>query len=1058
LHAQFTYKIKADSVKVTNDNCSAELIIENSTRSVNGFLYNTGNGRTKFVDISSLFQPLEDQRLSTSNSPSFVNQVLTGARIRFVNGANDIVMDGSDPGTSRSHYIKFRSQTTDKGVGLQTLPGGTGNNVPYEFDFCTVPDGSAALMMLGDGPRQVHTIASLGASGTAWPIAFEVNPTIDPTDHQYDVIRLLTDRSIQFPQLGAGYLVTDATGKVSVNPSGAGGSTLLPNIDALIAYSGSNTTLFIQDSLRGGFFSYTTAVLNADSGVVFPATGKGTGYWIRKYDEAAGVNILWWGAKGDSVTNSTASILSAIRFVSNKGGGAVIIPAGIYLTDGITIEGMSNLSLQATNGAVLKGSSTSVATIIQLTNCHNITIIHIGINGDRGNRNTANPTMGCGVRVFNSTNVKVDGCDIYNCKFYAIQFDSSGSCTAINNSVHECAHGIAWWGGDAAKAAAYSAKSATNLVISNNVVSNMQQGGIWGSCGTMVSVTGNTVSDCGDVGIDFEGTDNFSCASNVVKNAAFGGISFFFRSENGTVSGNTVLQTGNNRRAIWFTIGSDSSLKQNKIIVANNILQVQNGAVVYSDQGAVRDVTINDNNIQSLNGTGIYIIDGRKLFVSKNKIYTNYSSSGISLEGPSNSIIDGNEVYGTNDTISVNGASNGGIRLYERDSVVYNARYNIITNNKITGYRSSITDWAGLTFVSYAYITGNVCDGPIMRVPRSEYRGIIMSNVDASTKKNIYPTPNIDNLMAVENSVVFYKFLNNAPPANRYMFIAKLPASTSATNDYLNIDMVYNDGYEVKFTSKLSLILGNRGGFGYQWQYAGSVSKNINIRAFQQLDGTVDVYLCVTAGSFTYCNIAAGGRNLKDASGGTVLSNSVDLSGRSFSAQAPDGNLVYSSGDITAFPANSMVTVGNLSASRVSTSSIQSASDRVIFLSDAAFSKNGTPAPGKVPVGTDSEGRWSWQSLPGNGASVVNVRAIAASASVNATDGLINLGIGSGVKTLTLPSASANPGRILYLYNGEDGTGSWTITPAASGITNLANLKSYTLISTGSAWLILSTY
>jgi hypothetical protein len=226
LHAQFTYKIKADSVRLYNDNCNAELIIENSTRNINGFLFNYGNGRTKFVDISSLFQPLENQRLSTGNSPAFTNQALTGAQLRFVNGANDIVVDGSDPGTVRSHYIKFRSQTADKGVGLQTVPGGVNNNVPYEFDFATKPDGSAALMLLGDGPRQVHTIASLGASGTGWPIAFEVNPGIDPTDHQYDVIRLLTDRSIQFPQLGAGFLTTDATGRVSVvndigiNPGG----------------------------------------------------------------------------------------------------------------------------------------------------------------------------------------------------------------------------------------------------------------------------------------------------------------------------------------------------------------------------------------------------------------------------------------------------------------------------------------------------------------------------------------------------------------------------------------------------------------------------------------------------------------------------------------------------------------------------------------------------------------------------------------------------------------------------------------------------------------------
>ncbi len=46
---QFTYKIKADSLLLTKDTCNAELIIENGTRNVKGFLYNTGNGRTVFT-------------------------------------------------------------------------------------------------------------------------------------------------------------------------------------------------------------------------------------------------------------------------------------------------------------------------------------------------------------------------------------------------------------------------------------------------------------------------------------------------------------------------------------------------------------------------------------------------------------------------------------------------------------------------------------------------------------------------------------------------------------------------------------------------------------------------------------------------------------------------------------------------------------------------------------------------------------------------------------------------------------------------------------------------
>ncbi|MGV3768141.1 MAG: hypothetical protein ACO1NW_18560 [Chitinophagaceae bacterium] len=48
LYAQYIYKITADSVKISNNNCDAELILENSTKNIQGVLYNAGNGRTVF--------------------------------------------------------------------------------------------------------------------------------------------------------------------------------------------------------------------------------------------------------------------------------------------------------------------------------------------------------------------------------------------------------------------------------------------------------------------------------------------------------------------------------------------------------------------------------------------------------------------------------------------------------------------------------------------------------------------------------------------------------------------------------------------------------------------------------------------------------------------------------------------------------------------------------------------------------------------------------------------------------------------------------------------------
>jgi hypothetical protein len=51
LSAQYVYTIKADSVKITNSCDTAELIIENHTQTVPGFLFNKGKGRTEFRKV-----------------------------------------------------------------------------------------------------------------------------------------------------------------------------------------------------------------------------------------------------------------------------------------------------------------------------------------------------------------------------------------------------------------------------------------------------------------------------------------------------------------------------------------------------------------------------------------------------------------------------------------------------------------------------------------------------------------------------------------------------------------------------------------------------------------------------------------------------------------------------------------------------------------------------------------------------------------------------------------------------------------------------------------------
>lgn len=66
--AQRTYPIKADSVRIYNTKDTAELILENHTQQVNGFLYNKDRGRTEFRQLQ--FSTVGDSALALSDQDS----------------------------------------------------------------------------------------------------------------------------------------------------------------------------------------------------------------------------------------------------------------------------------------------------------------------------------------------------------------------------------------------------------------------------------------------------------------------------------------------------------------------------------------------------------------------------------------------------------------------------------------------------------------------------------------------------------------------------------------------------------------------------------------------------------------------------------------------------------------------------------------------------------------------------------------------------------------------------------------------------------------------------
>jgi hypothetical protein len=129
----------------------------------------------------------------------------------------------------------------------------------------------------------------------------------------------------------------------------------------LASVPSSYTTAIVKDIDRGGTFIWSSTG-TANGGTVFAGA---TGYWTRQYSGA--VNVKWFGAVGDGITDDT----SAIQTFINTGGGYV--PSGIYIVtspllvkDRIVIEGVKDSwSPTITRNTVFKWGGAIGGNVIQ---------------------------------------------------------------------------------------------------------------------------------------------------------------------------------------------------------------------------------------------------------------------------------------------------------------------------------------------------------------------------------------------------------------------------------------------------------------------------------------------------------------------------------------------------------------------------------------------------------------------------------------------------------------------------------------------------------------------
>lgn len=122
----------------------------------------------------------------------------------------------------------------------------------------------------------------------------------------------------------------------------------LQSYSTLRAYRGSSDKVQIRDNLTfGTFYKDINDTTSLDNGgtVLVDILGR---RWKRIYKDS--VDVRWFGAKGDGVTDDTSSFSSAKDFLGSIGGGICSVPFGTYVLSNFIIDVESVIFRGETSG------------------------------------------------------------------------------------------------------------------------------------------------------------------------------------------------------------------------------------------------------------------------------------------------------------------------------------------------------------------------------------------------------------------------------------------------------------------------------------------------------------------------------------------------------------------------------------------------------------------------------------------------------------------------------------------------------------------------------------
>lgn len=378
-------------------------------------------------------------------------------------------------------------------------------------------------------------------------------------------------------------------------------------------------TRFVKGYLNAGdgassLFVFTNTALATNLGTRIQVIGK-TYSWERVHDGL--INIRWFGARGDGVTDDTATIQDAIDYCAANNF-TVVIPSGTFsVASSVNLRDNSKIIGTSTT-SILFGNATIIT--VSIASKTNVLLRDFQIAGSSATQLKINTSQN--VRV---ENVSVSGATLnFGSLTAGVQVEGGGNITL--DRVHWFGNGIpaSTWILDYNMVANFAAAgTTTNLVILNPIVENLA---------SKMGICLFAVNDAQIIG----GSINMNNQGTTADNNGYALVCYGYDGTpclNPTFTGTSITNTYGSAIYIRNVIGGTIS-EQNiaKAAQVQGDVSLPVGAIVLNIAEGVR--VINNGVTNSSPNSGIVICHSTNSTVAENTVvFTGSTRFGIELRG-----------------------------------------------------------------------------------------------------------------------------------------------------------------------------------------------------------------------------------------------------------------------------------------------------------------------------------------------------------------------------------------------------------------------------------------